>query len=93
VRVDHCVAAVRTVDVPVLVFLRIGCNHVTDVGGVVNFVRLALKVIMPSVGDFVDVILLYHAFLNSFNSGFDSLTYKYPFTDNYHSISHRKTIN
>ena len=34
VRVDQCVSAVRSVEVPVLVFLRSGCNHVTEVGGI-----------------------------------------------------------
>jgi len=33
VRVDQCVAAFRTVEVPVFVCLRSGCDHVTEVGG------------------------------------------------------------
>ena len=33
VRVDQCVSAVSAVGVPVLVFLRSGCEHVTGVGG------------------------------------------------------------
>jgi hypothetical protein len=32
VRVDQCVCAVRAVEVPVLVCLRRGCDHVTEVG-------------------------------------------------------------
>ena len=31
VRVNQCVSAVRAVEVPVLVWLRSGCNHVTEV--------------------------------------------------------------
>jgi hypothetical protein len=59
VRVDQCVSAVRSVEVPVLVCLRSSCNHVTKVGGAVRFVRLALKVVIQNDGDFVDVIQLY----------------------------------
>jgi len=33
VRVDQCVCAVGEVEVPVLVFLRNSCSHVTEVGG------------------------------------------------------------
>ena len=29
----QCVSAVRAVDVPILVYLRSSCNHVTEVGG------------------------------------------------------------
>ena len=36
-RVDQCVAAVRAVEVPVLVCLRSGCGHVTEVGVAVRF--------------------------------------------------------
>jgi len=46
VRVDQCVSAVRAVEVPVLVCLRSGCNHVTEVGGGVRLVRLAKKAVM-----------------------------------------------
>ena len=41
--VDQRVSAVRAVGVPVLVCLRSSCCHVTDVGGAVRFVRLALN--------------------------------------------------
>ena len=36
VRVDQFVSAVRAVEVPVLVCLRSGCYHVTEVGGSVR---------------------------------------------------------
>jgi hypothetical protein len=39
VRVDQCVSVIRVVEVPVLVCLRGNCNHVTEVGGAVRFVR------------------------------------------------------
>ena len=58
-RVDQCVSAVRVVEVPAFVYLRSSCSHVTEVGGGVRFVRLELKVIMQSDGDFVDVILVH----------------------------------
>ena len=58
-RVDQCVSAVIAVEVPVLVCLRSSCSHVTEVGGAVMSVRLALKAAMKNDGDFVDVILLY----------------------------------
>ena len=54
-RVDQCVSAVRAVEVPVLVCLRSGFGHVTEVGGAVSFVRLALKVVVQNDGDFVEV--------------------------------------
>ena len=57
--VDQCYAAVRSVEVPVLVCLRSNCCHVTEVGGSLRFVRLALKVAMQNDGDDVDVIVLY----------------------------------
>ena len=57
-RVDQCVSAVRAVEVPVLVCLCSIWYHVTEVGGAVRFVRLALKVAMRNDRDFVDVILL-----------------------------------
>jgi hypothetical protein len=57
-RVDQCVSAVRAVEVPVLVCLRSGCCHVTEAGGAVRFVRLALKVVVQNYGDFLAVILL-----------------------------------
>jgi hypothetical protein len=57
VRVDQCGSAVRVAEVPVLVCLRSSCNHVTEVGGGIRFVRLALKVVQND-GDFVDVTLL-----------------------------------
>jgi len=44
-----------------MVCLRSSCCHVTEVGGAVGFVRLALKV-TQYYGDFVDVILLYSSF-------------------------------
>jgi len=59
VRVDQCVSAVRAVEVPVSVCLRSGCNHVTEVGGGVRFVRLALKFGMQNDRDFVRVTLIY----------------------------------
>ena len=58
-RVDQRVSAVRKVEVPVLVCLRSSCRHVTEVGGAVRFVRLALKVVVQNDGNFVDVTLLY----------------------------------
>jgi hypothetical protein len=33
VLVDHCVSAVRVMDLPVLVCLRSSCSHVTEAGG------------------------------------------------------------
>jgi hypothetical protein len=33
VHVDHCVSAVRAVEVPVLVCLRSGYDHFNEVGG------------------------------------------------------------
>ena len=57
-RVDQCVSAVKAVAVPVLVCLRSSCSHVTEVGGPVRLVRLALMVVVQNYGDFVDVILL-----------------------------------
>ena len=53
VRVDQRAAAVRAVEVPVLVCLRSGCSHVTEEGGGVGFVRLALKVVMQNDEDSV----------------------------------------
>jgi hypothetical protein len=50
------VSAVRAVEVPVLVCFLSGCSNVTEVGGTVGFVRLALKVVMGNNGDFVEVI-------------------------------------
>jgi len=58
VHVDQRVSAVRVVEVPVLVCLRSGCGHVTEVGGAVRLVKLALKFVVQNDGDFVDVILL-----------------------------------
>jgi len=60
VRVDQCVSAVRAVEVPVLVCLRSSWCHVTEVGGAVRFVRLALKVVVQNDRDFVDVIPFLH---------------------------------
>ena len=58
-RVDQCVSAVRPVKATVFVCLRSSCNHVTELGGAVRFVRLALKVVMENYGDFVVLILIY----------------------------------
>ena len=58
-RVDQCVFAVRAKEVPVLVCLRSSCCHVTEVGGPLRFVRLAVKNDMQNDRDFVGVILLY----------------------------------
>ena len=55
-RVRQCVSAVRAVEVPVLVGLRSSCCHVTDVGGAVGFVRLALKFDMQNYGESVHLI-------------------------------------
>ena len=46
------------VKVPVFVYLRSSCNHVSDLRGPLKFVRLALKVVTQNDGDIVDVILL-----------------------------------
>jgi len=62
VRVDQCVSAVGVVVVPVLVCLRSSCCHVTEVGGAVGFVRLALKVTVQNYWESVDVISL-HIFM------------------------------
>jgi hypothetical protein len=59
VRGDQCDSAVRAVEVPVLVCLRSSCNHVTEVGGAVRLVRLALKVVMQNDRDFLVVIQLH----------------------------------
>jgi hypothetical protein len=58
VRVDQCVSVARAVEVPVLVCLRSSCSHVTEVGGAVRLVRLALMVVVQNDGDFVEVTLL-----------------------------------
>jgi hypothetical protein len=54
VRVDQCVSAVRTVEMPIFICLPSSFSHVTGV----KFVSLVLKVVMQNEGDFVDVILL-----------------------------------
>jgi hypothetical protein len=59
VRVDQCVSAIRAVEVSVFVCLRSSCNHVTEVGGSLRFLRPTLKIVMQHNGDFVDLILLY----------------------------------
>jgi hypothetical protein len=56
VRVGQCVSTVRAVEVPVLVCLRSSCCHVSEVGGAIRFVILALKVVMQNDRDFVVVI-------------------------------------
>ena len=58
-RVDQCVSALRVALVPVLFCLHSSCVPVADGGGTVKFVNLALKVVVQSDKDFVDVILLY----------------------------------
>ena len=52
------VSAVRAVGVTVLVCLRSSCCHVTEVGGAVGFVRLALKVVMQNDGECADILLI-----------------------------------
>ena len=56
--VGQCVSAVRAVEVRVLVRLHSVYNHLTGRRDV-RFVRLALKVIMHTDRDFMDVILLW----------------------------------
>ena len=51
-------SAIGALKVPVFVYLRSSCNHVSEVGGPFKFVRLALKVITQNDGDFEHVILL-----------------------------------
>jgi len=51
------------VELPVLVCLRSNCNHVTEVGGALRFVGLALKAVIQNDGDFVEVIQLYTVML------------------------------
>ena len=51
-------SAIAAVKVPVFVCLRNSCNHVSEVGGPIKFVILALKVVTQNDGDFEDVILL-----------------------------------
>jgi hypothetical protein len=46
-------------EVPVLVCLHSSCCHVTEVGGTVTVVSFALKVVMQTDRDFVNIILLY----------------------------------
>ena len=52
-----------------------GCSHVTEVGGAVGFLRLALKVVMENNGDFVEVILQYTA---SYSRRLGSFSLEYP---------------
>ena len=74
-RVDQCVSVVRAVEVPVFVCFLSGCSYVTEVGGAIGFVRLALKVVMENNGDFVEVILHYTA---SYSRRLGSLSLEYP---------------
>jgi hypothetical protein len=57
--VNQCVSAVRAVEMPVSVCLRRSCSLVTQAGGSLMFVRLALKVVMQNDGEIVDVNLLH----------------------------------
>ena len=49
-RVDQCVSVIRVVEAIGLVCLCSSCSHVTEVGGAVRFVRLAVKVVQNEGG-------------------------------------------
>ena len=57
-RADQCASAVKSVEVPVFVCLRIRptCNQVNEVGGPRGFVRFELQFVKQNDGEFVDVI-------------------------------------
>jgi hypothetical protein len=53
-----CVSAIGAVEVPVFLCVCSTCNHVTEVGGALKFVRLSLKVVTQNDGEFDDMIML-----------------------------------
>ena len=55
---DQCVTAIGEEEVPVFLCLRSSYNHVREVGGMLKFVRLAVKIFMQNDRDFAEIILL-----------------------------------